>query len=75
LKFRKIRTSRELSEENLRRVERGLAPQIRNPKTGEMESIELHHEPPQKEGGIFNFIEVTPQEHAAIDPHRYLGDD
>jgi len=65
----------ELSEENLRRVERGLAPQIRNPKTGEMESIELHHEPPQKEGGMFNFIEVTPQEHAAIDPHRYLGDD
>lgn len=54
-------------------MENGLAPQQRNLSTGKMESIELHHTPPQKDGGLFDFIEVSPEEHAAIDEFRHIG--
>ena len=60
------------SSANISRMERGLAPQIPNRLTGEMESVELHHIPPQREGGLFDFIEVTPAEHADLDGCRRL---
>ena len=47
-------------------------PQRVNPKSGELETMELSHEPvPARQGGT----EVTPrwpEDHAAIDPHRQL---
>ncbi|MEM7176049.1 MAG: hypothetical protein AAF443_09075, partial [Chlamydiota bacterium] len=60
------------TEENIKRMEKGLAPQVWDEKTRSMESVELHHEPPQKEGGLFDVVEVTPAEHAAIDSSRQL---
>ena len=57
----------------LERMEKGLAPQQLNPLTGNLESKELHHIPPQREGGLFDFIEVWPNEHANLDDFRYLG--
>ena len=56
--------------ENISRIERGLAPQYRDKLTGKMESVELHHEPPQRDGGLFDFLEVTVDEHKKLDPHR-----
>ncbi|MBN1647834.1 MAG: serine hydrolase [Spirochaetales bacterium] len=61
------------SAENLLRMQKGLAPQQFNPATGLMESMELHHIPPMRDGGLFEFIKVWPSEHAAIDPFRHLG--
>ncbi len=58
--------------ENIKRMEKGLAPRMFDPDTGNMETIELHHIPPQREGGLFDFIEVTPSEHAKLDPYRKL---
>ncbi len=47
-------------------------PQRMNPTTGELETMELSHEPtPLREGGT----DVVPRwsdEHAAVDPHRRL---
>ncbi|MBO0879743.1 MAG: hypothetical protein J2P17_05110, partial [Mycobacterium sp.] len=58
---------------NVRRMQRGLAPQRVNPRTGQVESMELSHEPtPFREGGSL----VTPRwpdEHALIDPYRHTG--
>ncbi len=62
------------STKNLERAKKGLAPQKENPKTGKMESIELHHIPPKRDGGLFDFIEVTPQQHAMLDECRHLGE-
>lgn len=60
------------SEANLLRMRRGLAPQRLNPNTGIMESMELHHHMiPQRDGGLFDFIKVWPDEHRAIDPFRH----
>lgn len=59
--------------ENIKRMENGLAPQVFNDRNGQMESIELHHIPSQRQGGLFDFIEVTQDEHASIDKFRYLG--
>ena len=64
----------EFSEANLARMRQGKAPQHLNPKTGRMESVELHHDPAQRHGGLFDFTEVSPQEHARTDPFRKLGD-
>ena len=58
------------SESNLLRMQKGLAPQFQNPKTGLMESMELHHTNPQRNGGLFEFIKVTPEQHRSIDPFR-----
>jgi hypothetical protein len=63
----------EFTDDNLTRMKKGLAPQQYNEKTGKMESMELHHTPPQREGGRFDFEEVWPAEHEAIDPHRHTG--
>ena len=56
--------------ENIRRMEGGLAPKYENEFTGKIESVELHHEPPQRDGGLFDFLEVTVDEHKKLDPHR-----
>jgi hypothetical protein len=56
---------------NLLRMKKGLAPQFKNPKTGILESMELHHNKvPQRKGGLFEFIKVTPEQHKKIDPFR-----
>jgi len=55
------------------RMENGLAPQKFNTKTGQFESMELHHMPAQKDGGLFDFIELWPEEHAKLDPYRHIG--
>lgn len=60
------------TDQNLARMKKGLAPMIRNPETLEWESVELHHIPPQRDGGLFDFKEVTPWEHADMDPFRRL---
>ena len=49
----------------------GKAPQRINPETGKTESMELHHTPPQREGGLFDVEEVWPEDHARKDPHRH----
>ncbi len=47
-------------------------PQRVNPKTGELETMELSHEPvPLREGGK-EVVPRWPEEHAAVDPHRQL---
>jgi RHS repeat-associated protein len=59
------------SQNNLLRMQKGLAPQRLNPNTGLMESMELHHHIlPQRNGGLFDFMKVWPDEHRAIDPFR-----
>lgn len=58
------------SESNLLRMQKGLAPQFRNTTTGVMESMKLHHTIPQRNGGLFEFIKVTPEQHRLIDPFR-----
>ncbi|MEP1032204.1 DUF6443 domain-containing protein [Ekhidna sp.] len=65
--------SGEFSDTNLSRMKKGLAPQRYNPETGKMESMELDHKPPQRDGGLFDFEEVWPDEHAAQDPFRHTG--
>ena len=59
---------------DLERMQRGLAPQRLNRETGVWESKELHHIPPQREGGLFDFVPLWPDEHAAVDTYRYLGE-
>jgi RHS repeat-associated protein len=68
-------TKGEFTEQNLERMRKGLAPQQYNSTTGKWESMELHHVEPMREGGQFYFIELWPEEHAALDPYRYLGSD
>ena len=58
---------------NLSRMQKGLAPQRVNPLTGTLESMELHHTPPMREGGLFEFQQVWPEEHALIDSYRHAG--
>ena len=57
-------------EANLARMRQGLAPQFINPLTGQLESMELHHNPPQREGGLFEFEPVSPADHRLVDPFR-----
>ncbi len=59
--------------ENVARMRKGLAPQRFNEETGLLESMELHHWPPQREGGLFDVQKVWPSEHANIDPFRKIG--
>lgn len=58
------------SKRNLSRLEQGLAPQRINPRTGQIESMELNHTPPQRDGGLFDVEKLWPDEHAAVDPFR-----
>ncbi len=61
------------SPANIARMKKGLAPQEFNTKTGLWESMELHHAPSQRDGGLFDFMEVWPNEHVEIDKFRNLG--
>jgi RHS repeat-associated protein len=63
----------EFSAGNLTRMQKGLAPQRVNPTTGKTESMELHHDPPQREGGLFDVQEKWPSEHQQVDPYRKTG--
>jgi hypothetical protein len=56
---------------DLERMKKGLAPQRVN-SAGELESMELHHIPPQREGNLFDVIEVWPEEHALLDSCRQI---
>ncbi|MEW6533780.1 MAG: hypothetical protein AB1473_23320 [Thermodesulfobacteriota bacterium] len=62
---------KEWGAENVARMKRGRAPQQTNRETGELESMELHHPKPRREGGK-EVIPVWPEEHAAVDPYRRL---
>ena len=53
------------SADNLSRMQQGLAPQRVNPRTGQLESMKLHHGPPQRDGGLFDVQPVWPDDHAA----------
>ena len=61
------------TSEELKRMKKGLAPRRFNDRKGKWESKELHHDPRQSEGGMYDLIEAWPDEHAAMDPHRYVG--
>lgn len=60
----------EPTPENISRMEKGLAPQYEHEVTGKIESMELPHNPPQREGGLFDFKEVTIDEHGRLDAQR-----
>ncbi|CAM3762532.1 RHS repeat-associated core domain-containing protein [Flavobacterium branchiophilum] len=64
------------SADQLEAMKKGNAAQDYNPNTGNMESRELHHVDPQRNDGSnspINLREVTPEQHAAMDPYRHLG--
>lgn len=55
------------------RMATGRAPQRYNPDKGDMESMELSHEPiPLRDGGT-DVVPRWPQDHAAVDPFRHPG--
>lgn len=58
---------------DMERMKEGLAPQKYSHEKGAWESKELHHDPAQRDGGLFDFVEVWPEEHAAIDSYRHAG--
>jgi hypothetical protein len=62
------------TDNQLKRMEQGLAPNRKNERTGLIESKELHHNPSQKNGGLFDVEELWPEEHARVDPDRYIGE-
>lgn len=57
---------------NVERMKRGRAPVRNHPERGFQESLELHHVPGYAHGGTF-VLEVWPERHAELDPHRHLG--
>ena len=59
------------TEKQIKKMMKGKAP-TRNRPNGVKETMELHHDPPQRDGGLFEFKAVWPDEHADIDPHRHL---
>jgi hypothetical protein len=65
--------ARNYSPENLARMRQGLAPQRINKALGDWESMELHHWPPQRDGGLFDVQKVWPSEHENIDLFRKIG--
>ena len=58
---------------NLERAKNGLAEQ-RLSSAGKIETMELHHIPPRRDGGLFDFVELWPEEHAAADRYRRIGE-
>lgn len=63
------------SQGNLERMESGKAPVLKNPDTGKENPLELEHRPfPQREGGLFDFVEVNDTEHDVLDPKRNTGE-
>ncbi|AXI02600.1 RHS repeat-associated core domain-containing protein [Aquirhabdus parva] len=59
--------------ENSERMSKGSAPQRYNDMKGDMESMELSHEPIPKRDGGKDFIPRWPQDHAAVDTYRRPG--
>lgn len=54
------------------KARRWRGPQRTNPRTGELETMELSHEPiPLRQGGA-EVVPRWPADHAAVDPHRHL---
>jgi hypothetical protein len=68
-----IKEPEKYTSEQLERMKKGLAPQRFNEEKGIWESKELHHEPPQREGGLFDVEELWPDEHANADKFRKTG--
>ena len=54
------------SPENLERAKKGLAPRRFNEQKGKWESMELHHDPAQKDGGLFDITPLWSDAHEAI---------
>ncbi|MBM4017034.1 MAG: RHS repeat-associated core domain-containing protein [Planctomycetes bacterium] len=52
--------------QDLARMRHGLAPQQMNPETGVLESMHLHHNPPQSAGGLFDVEPMWPAQHWEI---------
>jgi hypothetical protein len=65
--------SGQFTDESPGRMQRGLARQEYNLEQQTWESIELHHNPAQRNGGLFDFSEVLPDEHAGLDPWRNMS--
>lgn len=63
---------REWGERNVARMRTGRAPQLPNAE-GEMESVELSHEPTARRAGGTRVIPRTPEQHSRVDPFRHLG--
>ena len=61
----------EFDDMTIERMKAGKAPQRWNAAEGRWESKELHHIPPQREGGLFDFIELWLDEHIRNDPFRH----
>ena len=59
------------SAENLARMKKGKAPLVRYPENGKEYPMELHHNPPQRNGGLYDVEPITPWDHNAIDPFRH----
>ena len=60
----------EYSDANLKRMSRGLAPQFDDGNG--IYSMELHHMLGRKGNNYYLFFEVTPTQHAKIDPFRFI---
>lgn len=56
--------------DQLERMKKGNAPQRLNKKTGKMESMELHHDSPRRDGGLFDVEPLWPEQYALRDPLR-----
>ncbi|HEY4372011.1 MAG TPA: hypothetical protein VGN52_08805 [Burkholderiales bacterium] len=70
---RKPRAAEKYGEENIERMAGGGAPRRFNADKGDVEKMELSHEPiPQRDGGK-DIVPRWPQDHAAVDPHRRPG--
>ena len=55
-------------------IERGYrGPQRINPWTGQIETMELSHEPVPRRDSSTNVVPRWPDDHAAVDPNRKLG--
>lgn len=72
-RYQRSKNTGEFDLINLKRMQSGLAPQDYSFMTYKLESRELHHITPRRFNGSneqANLLEVTPDEHAAIDPCR-----
>lgn len=72
-RYEEAKKTGEFGERNLRRIKKGNAPQDYNPRTGNVESRELHHVNPQRNNlqhSPMNLRELTPDWHAEVDPFR-----
>ena len=54
-------------------MKKGLAPKQYNEEKEIWESIELHHDPARRDGGMYDVTEMSPEEHAKADSNRHLG--